>query len=369
MKGVAIMDLFNLQADTKLSLGAKVNPIRFRELLPTGGKELDLEDLIIDNPYLLNFHDISEFSELLIIDRQPCTQTQKRADLFAVSNDGALVIIELKRDAEDERNRYEAMEFQAIRYAAASRKLTPKNIVDRFASYLEKMATKSASPVTGNYRNQAIEKLCEHLADEGEELEESDLERLLDPRSRQRIYLVAAGYDPDVLSGCAWLREHKIDIVCFRLRPYVIAGQKLLERERLIPPPELDDFLVDMRPSHDGGDADRSEFVRRPSDKPTTLKWGDDTHQTVASWKYALVESMTKVLDLGLSPADLPMAQSVDGTGLRSPHELKPGVYIQTHGPANVIQTWISKALRKIGKEKGYLQILTQSGQSIELPN
>src|SRR5262249_32438876 len=127
--------------------------------------------------------------------------------------------------------------------------------------------------------------------------------------------------------------------------PYDIAGQKLLERERLIPPPELLDFLVDMRPSRDGDFGTEVDSLRKLSDKPTILRWGDGTEQTVATWKEALVESMTKAMTLGLNPADLPMRQSADENELRQGFLLKPGLYIETHGAASTIRDWISKAL------------------------
>ena len=253
---------------------------------------------IVAQPTLLNWSDVLSFEspDLLIIGRQPRTQTRKRADLFAVTADGELVVIEIKRDAQDEKGRREAMEFQAIRYAAASRKMTASAIIDMLAEYLKSFADadkdQSAEPGAA-YRSQAVSLLCRHLADADNEPSEADLDGLLDPRTKQKIYLVAAGYEPDVLSACAWLREHEIDIACFRLRPYRIGTQLLLERERLIPPPELDDFLIGMSSGGDGsvpkapGPIDRAK-----SDKPSSMAWDDDAEneQTVSSWKDVLVE-------------------------------------------------------------------------------
>jgi hypothetical protein len=225
------MELFNLETASGLSLGTKVFPLKFKEVLSKGAIEKDLEDLIVAFPSLLNWLDITSFEspDLLIISRQPRTQTRKRADLFAISSHAELVIIEIKRDAQDEKARREAMEFQAIRYAAASRKMPVDEIIDMFAEYLKCPAGKANGQElepTPEYRTQAVSKLCQHLADEDEKLDEEDLKDRLDPKKRlQKIYLVAAGYEPDVLSACAWLQEHEIDIACFRLRPYRIADQ------------------------------------------------------------------------------------------------------------------------------------------------
>src|SRR5262249_10231997 len=73
------MELFNLQAAPALSLGKKVSPSKFKEILPDGALEQDLEDLIVAYPWLLNWSDIASLDpDLLIISRQPRTQTGKR---------------------------------------------------------------------------------------------------------------------------------------------------------------------------------------------------------------------------------------------------------------------------------------------------
>ena len=112
------MELFALQAAAKLSIGERVKPLKFKVVLANGALEKDLEDLIVAQPSLLNWSDpgTAEYAELLIISRQPRTLTRKRADLFAISDAGELVVIEIKRDADDEKGRREGMEFQAIRY-------------------------------------------------------------------------------------------------------------------------------------------------------------------------------------------------------------------------------------------------------------
>jgi hypothetical protein len=100
------MELFDLQTAPGLSLGEKRLPLRFKDVLSQGAGERDLEDLIVAFPSLLNWSDLTSINsaaDLLIISRQPRTQTQKRADLFAISSDGELVIIEIKRDAQDEK--------------------------------------------------------------------------------------------------------------------------------------------------------------------------------------------------------------------------------------------------------------------------
>jgi len=376
------MELFNLKTSEngKLAIQEKVDPKRFKEI---GGKqEKDLVKMIVENPWLLNLKledeesDLRENPELLIIGEEARTIRGKRPDLLAIDQKGNLIVIEAKRDIDDEKARKEAVEFQAIRYAAASRKMTPDDIIDLFANYLEKTdylenteSDKSDPRRKEPWKEQAIELLCAHLSDE-EDLEEEDLNELLDPRNKQKIYLVAADYDPEITSACAWLREHDIDIVCFRLRPYRIGEQWLLERERLIPPPELDDFMLEMAPTTDSSRG----YIRsskEPSDKPKSCIWLDDPENpvTVSKWKDILRLGTKKALELGLSEDDLPMNHSADGKDFYSPTKIKENLFVDLHGSAPQIRKFLSDMFRNLDKEKGFLQILTQSGASYELPD
>jgi hypothetical protein len=158
--------------------------------------------------------------------------TNKISDLLGLHIDGSLVVIEVKRDIADEKARREALEFQAIRYAASSRKLSVQGIVALFARYLWKCKNPGDNSVyvgkeEAKYKAIAIKKICDHLSDE-KEAGEDDLDDVINPREKQRIYLVAADYQEDVTSACAWLREYEIDISCFRLRPYKIGEQYVL---------------------------------------------------------------------------------------------------------------------------------------------
>jgi hypothetical protein len=294
--------------------------------------------------------------------------------LFAVSSDGELVIIEVKSDAPDEKARREAMEFQGNRYAAASRRMTAQAIIEMLADYLRSQTDSTDSEKVGlqpDYLTQAVLMLCRHLVDEDEELTEAVLENELDPKPKQKTYLVAARYEPDVLSACAWLREHEIDIACFRLRPYRISERLVLERERLIPPPELEEFLVEMQPSGDGRTPKPPRLIaRRKSDKPTLMRWTDETEveQAVLTWKDALVEGTKRAISLGLPQNELPMKQSTDGAGLISPRDIQRGLYIETNASSVLIEQLLSQMLQAIGKSKGFLQIITRSGRTINLP-
>lgn len=314
--------------------------------------------------------------ELLIIARQPSTANRKRADLFAIDQDGTLIVIEVKRDAEDERGRVEGMEFQAIRYAASSRRMSAADVIDQFANYIRKTEGEADDELDG-HRLTAIKRLASHLEDETETFTEEDLVEIIDPSVRQKIYLVAADFDPEVTAACAWLREHEIEIACFRLQPFKIGDTTCLNRERLIPPPELDDFYLDMATPAAGGRASRA---RRQSDKPKLLTWSNDFPDiAVTSWKDALIQGVKKLLESGLTVNKLPMrnAASSDDSEIveRSPAKLSETVSIECRGSADQIRSWLSLAIQELELKDDNeqpiqlsLQIETRAGEIHTLP-
>ncbi len=146
------MQLFKVRTDEQLSVEGEVAPSRFRDWTVGGraGREEHIEELLVRYPGLLNVDafdlSMSSNNEVLIVSQQPIASNRKRADLLGVHRDGSLVVIEIKRDAEDASHRTESMEFQALRYAAASRKMIASDLVGLFKNHLRK---KEASEETG----------------------------------------------------------------------------------------------------------------------------------------------------------------------------------------------------------------------------
>jgi len=100
------------------------------------------------------------------------------------------------------------------------------------------------------------------------------------------------------------------------------------------------------------------------------MSWSDDAEskQAVSSWKDALVEGTKRAISLGLLPDALPMKQSQDGAGFLSAREVQPGLYIETNASSDLIMQWLSRMFHDRGKSKGYLQITTRSGKTLQLP-
>ncbi|WP_141640245.1 hypothetical protein [Clostridium sp. K25] len=173
-----------------------------------------------------------------MVGKQVVNKENGRSDLTAVDENGNLVLIEIKRDVEDIRQRKEAFEFQAIRYAASYAKIkTSDDLVDKiFTSYIEK------------YRDEfelgdltAYEKASRILNDF---LEKNNALKTFN--SKQRIILIASSFDNQTLSAVAWLISNDVDISCFELSPMKIEDSYFIDINRILPPPSLEDFYVEV---------------------------------------------------------------------------------------------------------------------------
>jgi len=111
------------------------------EIRNTTFKDLELKEEHIEEFLRKNIEVIFGEEESLLIVGQQVNNTEKgRSDLTAIDENGNIVLIEIKRDADDIKNRKEPFEFQAIRYAAGYAKIkSPDVLVDKvFSKYIEK---------------------------------------------------------------------------------------------------------------------------------------------------------------------------------------------------------------------------------------
>lgn len=387
------MQLFEVKTGDDFSVEGELSPSRFKDWTICGraGREEHIEELLVRYPGLLNFDafdlSMSSNDEVLIVSQQPIASNRKRADLLGIHRDGSLVVIEIKRDAEDTGHRVESLEFQALRYAAASRKMTASGIIDLFKAYLKKNEANEETGKLGDdyWRALAVKRLGQHLAEEDKPLTEEELGSMINPRKKQKIYLVAAGFEADATAACAWLREHSIDICAFRLRPYNIAGQPVLERERLIPPPELDEFMSETFAV--GGQTPESSPTapapRAPTIKPTEMEWSDSEDPvTVVSWKAFFQRVVTRALSEGLPPEKLPLTwHPEEKSNMWSPtwieihdassdghaSEVPVGLYVDLHGSSDVIRNTVDTILQRWGTDVT-LSVETANGDMYEFP-
>ena len=247
------MQIYELKTGNGIELGKelKAQPYKTYKCNGDAVNEHHLENLIVENEHLLNFGD--ENDEILIIAEQPRTELKNRPDLLAIDKNGYLITIEIKRGKNSGRN--EPCEFQAIRYAAAHGTMTIDQIVANYAKFLK---TKSESENTEeDWKQLAYDKICAHLDqyEEGHDLKEYI--RPGKPDNKQKIFLVSGEFEPECLSACAWLRDnYELDIQCIKLCPYdnkkktddnAPIEQALLIKERIIPSPDIKDYLETMQ--------------------------------------------------------------------------------------------------------------------------
>ncbi len=213
-----------------------LDPLEFKAL-PTG-KEADLEEMIRRDVSLL-FPNEDDDETLMILGQQTRSATGKRSDLIAIDSTGALVLIEVKRDADDMRGRAEPFEFQAIRYAAGLATLQGLEAIvqELFGPYLARV-TEPPKPSENGLQPEEIarRRLNEFMQQNG-----IVAERL---NHAQRIILAAAAYDADTLSAVAWMARSGLPIRAIQFQPYGLGVDSFLEVTQVIPPPSLEDYFV-----------------------------------------------------------------------------------------------------------------------------
>ncbi len=224
-----------LSEENEIRAEAALSEVTFKSL---GLREAQLEEFIRKNIQLIFGEEDEDDETLLIVGQQVPNAAGGRNDLVALDGNGSLVLIEIKRDAQDMVIRLEPMEFQAIRYAASLATIeNPEHLVEAlFAPYIEKRR--------GEFD------LGQLLPDEfgrrkvKDFLEKNNAEDMFN--KRQRIILVASDFDDQTLSASAWMCKNGIDISCIRIKPIKeeMKAPLFLEVERLIPPRRFDEFLV-----------------------------------------------------------------------------------------------------------------------------
>ncbi|MBI2165830.1 MAG: DUF91 domain-containing protein [Chloroflexi bacterium] len=205
-----------IRFDKDLTSSTKLEPVSLEDLKL---KESWLQDLvakmardIVGEPLLVIMREFKGFG------------TKERPDILAIDKQGSLVIIELKRGQATE-----DAAIQAVKYAAYCFKLKSPNILSMFAQYVreQEIALEAEGP-----REAMIDFL------EGSEEALDSLNR------RQRIILIAAGFDERVSAVASWLSLNQVNIRCISLNAYRDpADHLLLHPDQFLPPPEITTFL------------------------------------------------------------------------------------------------------------------------------
>ena len=204
--------LFRVNPESRES--ERVEEVDFSQL---GLKERqDIQEWIAANPGILG-------EDLLIVCKEfsGFDLTNERLDLLAVDSDGALVIIELKRD-----DTGADAHWQAIKYA----------------SYFYRASPDAITRMIAEYKNISLEdaenQLLQHIGAD-------DLNAL---NNDQRIILASHRFAPEVTSAALWLnRKTEANLItCVKLTPYRDSGtgSLYLQATTIIPVPDADQYAV-----------------------------------------------------------------------------------------------------------------------------
>ncbi len=179
----------------------------------------DIQEWVAAHPDILG-------GDLLIVAKEfsGFDSTSERLDLLAVDSQGALVVIELKRD-DSGADAY----WQAVKYASYLRHANVDTIAEMLADY------------AGISKEYAGDRLLKHL-------DADDLESL---NREQRIILASHRFAPEVTSAVLWLNDKFADeslITCVQLTPYhdEDAGSLYLQANTIIPLPGEEEYIVQV---------------------------------------------------------------------------------------------------------------------------
>ncbi len=165
--------------------------------------------------------------ELLIIQKEFAgfSDTSERLDLLALDKEGNLVVIENKLDDSGR-----DVTWQALKYASYCSSLSKDQIRTIYQRYLD-----TTTRGTG-----AEQRLSEFFG--GAEYEELELNSGVS----QRVILIAANFRKEVTSTVLWLLNYNVRIQCFRVTPFAMGDELVLNVEQIIPMKEAEEYIISM---------------------------------------------------------------------------------------------------------------------------
>ena len=226
--------------------------------------ESDIEEILINNIDMI----CEEDESLLIVGRQVVNLAKGISDLTAVDHNGNIVLIEIKRDVKDIQARKEAFEFQAIRYAASYGTISDSEqlINEIYAPYLVNNHREEVTKGPYTSFELATRKLNEFLTEHG---------AIESFNKKQRIILVASGFDDQTMSAVAWLVNNGVNISCFKMIPYKIKDEIYIKIEKLLPLTEYEEYYVGFSTTTNRRTTPQSKIKRNKLPRILDmLEWG-----------------------------------------------------------------------------------------------
>ena len=164
---------------------------------------------------------------LLVISEEFCEweDSKRRIDLLAIDRDANIVVIELKRTETGEH-----MELQALRYASMVSTLKFDRTIEIYEKYLQSIGSEV----------DALEEVLTFLNKSEEEAKDEFANDV-------KIILVSSDFSKELTTSVMWLNERKLDIKCFRLIPYKMDREVLIDIQQIIPLPEAESYQIKIR--------------------------------------------------------------------------------------------------------------------------
>ncbi|MDE1236036.1 DUF4268 domain-containing protein [Vibrio aestuarianus] len=207
----------------------RISPVKTKKFSELGFSERKhLQEWLAHQPDALG-------EELLIIQKEfdGFDDTRERLDLLALDKDGNLVIIENKLDDSGR-----DVVWQALKYASYCASLTKGQIVDIYQQYLDRYEPLQGERDLLNQPQNAVQRICEFL-------DAPDLDEIkLNLGNSQRLMLVATNFRKEVTSTALWLLGQGISIQCFKVTPYALDEQLLINIDQIIPTPEAKELMI-----------------------------------------------------------------------------------------------------------------------------
>lgn len=222
----------------------EVESVPTRELAELGLSErYDLQEWVLAEPRILG-------EQLLIITSEYAgfEDTLDRLDVLALDRKGKLVVVELKRDRADTDT-----DLQALKYASFCSTLTAEDVQQEYREFHNARADKDLSP------EEVADRFAGFLeVDDVIETGDSGWAQFeLD--DRPRVMLAAGEFGTEVTSPVLWLnQEYGLDISCVRLSAYERDGEYLVQGQRIIPVPEAEEYMTKRREKQEQQQSSRS---------------------------------------------------------------------------------------------------------------
>ena len=213
-------------------LSNRISPVKTQKFSELGFTERKhLQEWLAYQPDALG-------EELLIIQKEfdGFDDTRERLDLLALDKDGNLVIIENKLDDSGR-----DVVWQALKYASYCASLTKGQIVDIYQQYLHRYPpVKRHGDQSADVVLNAASRICDFL-------NAPDLDEVkLNLGNSQRLMLVAANFRKEVTSTALWLLGQGISIQCFKVTPYSLGEQLLINIDQIIPTLEAKELMISI---------------------------------------------------------------------------------------------------------------------------